>query len=371
MPDNVQINPMASYQDRLAERMVTNGLFNPNASRPWIGNDGQPYITVYNGGDPKSPASYQARPATYGTLRRDEWKQLDEAVLRIAEFRLGAIKDLLDMKLVYNLGNAMATTVLETHTMGNAMDAVASMDGITRSVQDRPTYKYRYMPIPIIHSDFEISARTLESSRRLGNPLDVDAVERGTRKVWEKLERMLISTDAAYADGDKGEDGRNAIYGYLNHPDRNKVAFESSLGWDSASKTAAGILKDVVAMKQASLNAFHYGPWMLYVPTAYETVLDKDYDTTTATGRTIRERIKQIAGVKDIKVMDTLTAGNVSLVEMNTDTVRLVNGMQIQVVQWKSEGNLLNSFKIMCIMVPQIRSDQDGHCGITHMAVSF
>ena len=120
-------------------------------------------------------------------------------------------------------------------------------------------------------------------------------------------------------------------------------------------------------MKQASINAYHYGPWKLYIPVGYETVLDTDYDTTTP-GTTIRERIMKIAGITGITVIDTLTAHNVLLVQMTPDVVRLVRGMGLQNVEWKSEGNFITNYKVMTIQVPQIRSDQEGNSGVVHMS---
>ncbi len=58
-----------------------------------------------------------------GTLRRDEWKQLDDAVLAISRQRLGGIEDLVSNGLVFGLGNAMGTTVLEYHDISDAMTA--------------------------------------------------------------------------------------------------------------------------------------------------------------------------------------------------------------------------------------------------------
>jgi len=353
-------------QGPVANAFATSGRFDPSKMRPWVNPDGRCFVTVYTGGDPKKRESYRNiqinrnELQTYGTLRRDEWKQLDEAVLRISDFRLGGIQDLIDNNLVYNLGNAMGTTVLEYHSISNAMEAVITMDGVTRSQGDRVTYKTHYLPIPIIHSDFEINARALAASRSLGNPLDVDSVERGTRRINEKLEQLLF-TNTTYGFGDKGDDNRNSIYSYLNHPDRNLY----SLGTAWTSDTAANILADVIAMKQKSINAKHYGPWMLYIPTAYETVLDTDYSTDTP-GTTIRERILKIAGIKGVKVVDTLTAGNVLLVQMTSDVVRLVRGMGIQTVEWQTEGQFITKYKVLTIQVPQIRSDQDGHSGIVH-----
>jgi hypothetical protein len=66
--------------------------------------------------------------------------------------------------------------------------------------------------------------------------------------------------------------------------------------------------------------------------------------------------------------VDTLADDNVLLVQMTRDVIRLVQGMGITNVQWKSEGDFIQNFKVLTIQVPQLRSDQDGHCGIVHLA---
>jgi hypothetical protein len=106
---------------------------------------------------------------------------------------------------------------------------------------------------------------------------------------------------------------------------------------------------------------------MLYIPVGYEVMLDKDYDSTYP--GTIRERVLKIDGIKGIKVVDTLPANNVLLVQMTSDVVRLVRGMGIQNIEWQTEGKFINKYKVMTIQVPQVRSDADGHSGIVHFSV--
>ncbi len=192
----------------------------------------------------------------------------------------------------------------------------------------------------------------------MGNPLDTTLAERAARKVNEKLEQMLF-TNITYAFGG------GTIYSYVNHPDVNAVTLSGQ--WDNSGRSGTDILEDVLNMKQSSINAYHYGPWMLYVPTTYETVLDNDYDATTP-GTTIRERILKVSGIKGIKVIDTLPTDNVLLVEMKPETVRLIRGMGIQNVEWQTEGKFITKYKVMTIQVPQIRSDQNGKCGIVKLA---
>jgi len=344
-------------QGSLANYIMTNGRLDSGRLRPFIGSDGRSYISQYKGGDPTKPESYIVSPIqTNATLRRDEWKQLDEAIQPIARERLGGIQDLIDKNLVFNLGNAMGTTVLEYHDVNDSMEAVMTMDGVTRSPGDRPDFGTHYLPLPIIHVDYEINARVLAASRSLGNPLDTTSVEHATRRVAEKLEDLLFtSTSYTYGGG--------TIYGYLNAPNRNEV----TLGTAWSSDTAANILADVFNMKQASIDAKHYGPWALYIPTAYEVTLDKDYDSTTP-GTTIRDRIMKISGIDSIKTIDRLTAANVLLVEMNSSTVRLVRGMGIQNVEWSTEGGMVTKYKVMTIQVPQVRADQEGNSGIVHLS---
>jgi len=315
-------------------------------------------VTVYVGGDRLDPKSYKAVPTNNATLRRDEWKQLDAAIVPIAEDRLTGVNDLVGRGLVYNLGNGMGTIVLEWHDISDAMEAELTMDGVTRGRNDRVVFGHHYLPIPILHVDYEINARELEASRRLGNPLDTSNAERAARKIMEKLEEMFFTdTDYAYGGG--------TIYSYLNHPDRNQVTLTG--GWDDSARTGNVILKDIQALKQASIDAHRYGPWVLYLPGNFEVKMDDDY--TTGYPKGIRERIMEIGGIADVKVIDRLTSDNVLLVEMKSDVVRLVQGFGLRNVQWSEEGEMLFKFKVMTIRVPQIRSDQEGHSGITHGSV--
>lgn len=344
-------------QGQLAGYMASQRRLDPGNMRPFIGNDGRAYVKIYSGGDPLKKESFKTVPIqTNATLRPNEWKQLDDAVMAISRTRLSGIQDLIDNNLVYSLGNAMGTTVLQWDSMHDAMEAAVTMDGVTRSQGDRITYKTNVLPIPIIHVDYEINARVLAASRSLGNPLDTSSAEAAARKVSEKLEEMLF-TNAPYSYGG------GTIYGYLNHPDRSTA----SLGTAWSSDTAANILADVFAMKEASIGKKHYGPWMLYIPVAYEVMLDKDY--AAGYPGTIRERIMAIDGIKGIKVVDTLPAGNVLLVQMTSDVVRLVRGMGIQNIEWQTEGKFVNKYKVITISVPQVRSDADGNSGIVHFSV--
>lgn len=329
-----------------------------NALRPYVNlQDGRSYVTVCKpGADPMKPESYSAQQiGVNATLCRDEWKELDRAVLKASRSRLVGFEDLTSRGLVYNLGNAMATTVFEYNDASNAFTADVSMDGLAKGQNDRMDYATHYIPIPIVHVDYSINLRHLEASRRMGNPLDTNDAEQASRAVAERLEKMLW-------DNTPYTFGGGTIYGYTNHPKRNTYTLAKA--WTAA--TGPEIFKDVLAMKAKSIEDMQYGPWMLYIPQGYEIILEQDYDPASQNVMPIRERIMRIENLQGIKVVDMLPADTVLLVQMTSDTVRVINGIPIQNIMWKTEGNFVENYKVMTIQVPQIRADYYGHSGIVH-----
>ena len=354
MPANIEIFKPGQgmpqiFSGSVGKRLLANDM-NPGILKPYIGNDGRAYYTrIVNG----KAVPVQVMNAT---LRKDEWVQMDEALVRAAEQRLVGVGDLYSRNLVYRIGNGLGKTVLEYEDIDELSAAEITMDAITRANKDRPNYELKYLPLPIVHKDFSFNIRVLSASRTTGQPLDVTTGILAARQVAVKIEQMLFTGSSTYTYGG------GTLYGYLDHPSKNSVTLTQN--WDASGKTGAEILADVLDMKQASINAKHYGPWVLYVPTGYETVLDSDYDTSTP-GTTIRERIMKIEGIQAVKVADHLTANKVVLVQMTEDTVRMVEGMGITTVEWDEGGGFATNYKVMAIMVPQIRADQNGNCGIT------
>lgn len=327
--------------------------------RPYIKDDGKSYILVHKGGDRKDPKNYtEERINVNATLRYDEWRTLDQAVIKIAEQRLVGYSDLRRNGLVTPLGNAMGTTVLTWNEMSDALTATVSMDPTRRGKNDRPDFSTLHIPIPVIHADYEISERVLQESRNRGNGLDTMNAERAARRISEKLEDMLFGAASTMTYGG------GTIYSYFSHPNINTVSYYAT-AWDDSGTDPADILKDVLNMKQASINDKYYGPWMLYIPTAYETVLDDDYKSTDAgMSQTIRQRILAIAGIQGVTVVDRMPAGKVLLVCMNKDVVDLIDGMAMQNVQWDSEGGMIHNYKVMTIQVPRVKADYNSNSGI-------
>jgi uncharacterized linocin/CFP29 family protein len=296
---------------------------------------------------------------TNATLRKDEWKELDEAIVRAKRDRLNGIADLRSRNLVYKLKNGLGTTILEHETVSDMRDAEMTMDGVTRVENDIVKYGLAGLPLPMIHKDFQIGIRKLHASRMRGESLDTTQGEIAARKCAELEETILFQGYSSYEFADY------KIYGYCDFPQRNVVVM--TLRWDDSTKTGKDIVDDVLACKQALIDARHYGPYVLYIPSNYETVVDNDYSADKG-DNTVRDRIKKITGIEDVKVADYLAEDNVVLAEMNKETVRVVEGIPVTTVEWQSEGNMMFHFKVMQITVPELRADQNGRSGVAHLA---
>jgi uncharacterized linocin/CFP29 family protein len=328
----------------------------PNALRPYVGNDERSYITVNDNGKPKAVPLTNAT----ATLRKDDWKVLDSAVVKAAQPRLKAVADIRGAGLTFNIPNGMAKTVLETETQSDINDAIISMDGLRQSEADRPLFELTNLPLPIIHKDFDFSVRQVMVSRNGGSPLDTTTAELAGRKVAETAEKLLLGTYGTYAFGG------GTIYGLTNYTSRltKTMTAPTAVGW-----TPATTVSDVLAMRLQAQQAKHYGPYMLYTSLAWDAYLDRDYSSAKG-DNTLRDRLKAITEIQDVRTLDYLDTAGTSyimlLVQMTSDVVRMVIGMDITTVQWETKGGMQLNFKVMAILVPQLRADQNGNTGIVH-----
>lgn len=327
--------------------------FNVHQNRPFIYN-GKVYVNKPFRDVKTNKMIYKSvKVNTDATLMRDEWIEIDTVVQKIARERLVGIDDLTSRGLTYNLTNALGKTVLEYQDMNDPGEANIDMNATVRGRNDAAVFSTNYLPIPIIYADFDISKRQLEASRNSGDPLDTIMVEAATRRVVEKAEDLLF-TDTTFTFGG------GSITSYISNSNINAVTLDEN--WDASGRTGSEIIQDVKDMKQGSIDANHYGPWVLYIPTSYETTLDDDY--VSGYPKTIRERILEISGIEAIKTADRLADDTVCMVEMKSTNVRLINGFSPMVVQWGGSGGMVQHFKVMMIQVPQIRADKDGNSGI-------
>lgn len=338
-------------QGSVASRLLQNG-FDVRALRPWVGQDGRHYIAQNQAGSAIAVPTLNAN----ATLRKDEWIQLDTAVVRAAKERLRLVADLRGAGLEYSIANGMGKTTLETETMGDITPATISMDPTRKGEADRPEFDLTSLPLPVIHKDFFFNARQVAASR--SNPasnIDTTTAELAARRVAEEAEKLAVGVAPTFSYGG------GTVYGLINSP--NAITTIDLTSPPDSGWTPAVTVAEVLQMRQASMNALHYGPWRLYNSPAWDQYFDADYSAAKG-DNTLRERLQKISGISGVQTLDFLPGYRIVLVQMTSDVVRMVIGMDITTVQWETEGGMRLNFKVLAIMVPQIRADFNGNTGI-------
>ena len=290
---------------------------------------------------------------TNDLLRKDEWQALDTAVIEVQRQRLNGIADLQNRGLTRNLGG-LGVLIDQYEQMSDMGGADVDMSGEAEGDEDTLAYNLANVPIPIIHKEYRINKRRLEASRKLGQAIDTTQAEVASRKVRDKSEEILF----------KGASGivvnGNSLYGYTNHPQR--VTGGVTAAWTNES--SRDILADVESMLSDADANFFFGPFMLYVPTSYWSVLRSDYKSYSE--RTFLERLRQYSEIADVKPADVLPADNIVMVQMTRDVVDLAIGQSVTNVEWMSKGNMVSHYKVMAAWAPRIKSDYNGNCGVVH-----
>lgn len=333
-----------------AAAQLLDNNFDLAALRPWIDKDGKHYCQVL-----ENNARRVVRVAN-ATLRKDEWIELDRQIVEAYQVRLRAVTDLRSRGLQYTVPDGLSKTVLQTERQSDINGAILSMDGTRESERDRPLFDIVNLPLPIVHKDFSFSARQLAASRKGGSPLDMTTARLAARQCAEQIEELLlgVATGITYGGG--------TIYGYTNFPNRNTrtITLPTAGGW-----TPATALDDVLAMRSQAYGDNQFGPYVLYCSPNWDQYMDDDFSSAKG-DNTLRQRLKMIEGIEDVRTLDKLTGYSLVLVQMQQDTARMVVGAEITTVQWESKGGMQVNFKVMGILVPQVRADYDGRCGIVH-----
>lgn len=335
----------------VASRFLANGG-DPNAFRPYVDKQGRSRILVRNASGKIEGVLASNADAT---LRHEEWLSIDQTVLQVARERLKAVEDLRSRGLVHNIPQGLGKTVLFTEKSSDTNDAVLSMDGLRESQNDRQVFEDDFLPLPIAHKDFHFSSRQLLTSRNSGESLDTSMVAESTRKVAEMAEKLLIGSETF------GSFGGGTISGYTNFSSALTESLSTPTG---AATDGANLLADILSMRQSSMDANYFGPWMVYNSPAWDQFIDNDFKANS--DKSIRQRIREVEGIEDVKTLDFMSNFDLIMVQMTSNVVREVVALDIQALQWETKGGMQINFKVMAILVPQLRADYNGNTGIVY-----
>lgn len=291
-------------------------------------------------------------------LRKDDWEQLDEAVVRESRGPATGIQDLRDRELTLDLGG-LGVLISQWETLSEMSGAEQSMKAAASGEKDRGRYELNAVPVPITFKDFDVDIRHAQARQNGPGPdLDTTYAELATRQVVEKLEDTLFNGGDVVLNG-------SDIPGYTTHPNRNPVTLTTR--WPDLTNHEDAI-SDAIAMKQALVDDDFRDRFILYVTPDWEAFLDEDYNANKGT-ETVRERLERISGVEEVKTTLALSGRDEAvMVHMASSVVDLASGAQIMPVQWEVMGGLGSEFKVMAAEAPRVKATQSGKSGIAHLS---
>ena len=292
---------------------------------------------------------------TNEVLRKDEWIQLDNTIIEVARERLIGVADLLKAGLRYDISNGLGTTRLEWETVSDMSPANVDMSGVTPGEEDRVLYGISNLPLPNTHKDFRINIRTLTASRMRGESLDVTQAALSAKLVSESIENSLFN--GGFVSGANG-----TVFGYLTATNRNTGTITA----DWATATGAQIITDVLASITTLVADNMFGPYVIYVP--YDAYIAMGDDFKAESDKTIMQRVMEVPSISAVRPSARMPSDSALFVQMTSDVVDMVVGLQPTTVQWESQGGMQQHFKVMAIMVPRVKNDFALQSGILHLS---
>jgi len=400
--DNVEIDLITNGrgQGEMASQ-IANGRFStgggihfdPGLLRPVIQTDGKKYCRIQTGGmvqNKKDSANYNPNRPEHAMVTEHEyvplqtlinsgivpqthnasalpyqaWQEIDRTIIRASRKRLQAWSDL-ESAETYTI-DGMGTTGLIRDTMTDPGDAKIDMDAVSNDMNDAPLFTSDILPLPIIHAGAFITQRRKAMFEKHGQPFDMMMIEMAGRRCGETLEKMTLGTldlSSTFSIGSDTTFGNNDIYGYRTQPHRIKKTDITS----ASTVTPSAFMEEVLAMIELARAQNFFGPFVLFCSNSFRTLLAQDYyKTVTAAGitdvsRTVRERIQAIDEIARVSTPDYFdSTDELLLVELGSETIRAVNGMDFTPVMWEAQGGAKTMIRVMGIKVPDLRSQYIG-----------
>ena len=285
------------------------------------------------------------------SLPPESWEAMDTAVYQATEDTLTIVQDLLNMGLEYQVDIRA-----KYDTWGIIDDVGSATVGMTPEAQEPESdidAEEDGSPIPIIDDGYSIGFRDepLNADRLPADALDTTKGTVASRHVAEAVEEMFVDADNLQVTGAGGEG--YTLYGITDHPD-------TSTGNTNSDWTIAGnesdIRSDLRAMRAILKNDRNYRPgstgYMVYMGTSYFDELD-DADPEGDGNQTVRDRVENLANIRQVKEADFLADKSVLMFRPTEDVIQVGTAMRPSTVQW--EDPFRDHYRVVASHYPRIK----------------
>ena len=318
-------------------------------------NDAMIYARLSQGDPQRNLEAYDPNILrTNAGLPEAEWDTIDRTVTGIIDKRLTFTNTLKKFGMIdtkYTIGDLL----VKWYRMFDLNEDIKiDMMGDGQTNNERISYDMKAVPLPIFYKDFRIPWRFMESNK--GNRVfDVpgNMLTRYARKIAEGIELMNLNGNSNIVLNGYGIDGATTH--------SNIKTGSMSTHWDD---DPTKVYPDVLKMREAlvSVGFPEDGPYVLFIPSAYNPAMQTDYKAYS--DKTVKQRVLDIDGIKDVVTVSDLAATKVMLMYMTPETMEIAQAMETQTLEWQSNGPFVNNFRLMAAQVPKIYTDTNDQLGI-------
>lgn len=305
-----------------------------------------------------------AMASNQSTLERDEYETLSDRIIRTFKRNLVGLDDLQAQGLTRNI--SLATQVDLWQTVSEVTEADITMDGEDQANNDGIEYTTDGVPVPIVHKDFRIPQRELETSRRMNNDLRTDTAAEVSRAVAEMANQMLFQGWNPAVDTARGDSWQ--VYGYTDSEVSTNVS-GSDFGTEDNIRDA--FVGAIDALTDDNNQEPQGDGFLTYLSQTqyrqYRSAIDPDGDGNL----TVRERVEdefdmELGAVKSVPDY-VLPDGEMVMVNPTPDVVELALAEDMQTLEWTSGSGMTNFYKVLWAGAPEIKTDSRGNVGVAHV----
>ncbi len=250
-------------------------------------------------------------------LSAEQWNELDSLVVRVARQQLVARK-------ILNVFGPLGAGIQAV-----SMDIFASADigevGILGTEETHPVHAEarQFMPLPLIYKDFVLFWRDLETSSRLGTPLELSPAAAAATYVARAEDSLILNGDDALC-----------IQGVMNAEWRNSVPL---LNWDDPGQA----FQNVVNAYEKLIQDDFYGPFALVVSPDMYAKMQRVFDNTGVL------EIEQVRNLMDAGVYQTPVLPDNGVVVISTGPENLdIAISQDMITAYLGPENMNHPFRV-------------------------
>jgi uncharacterized linocin/CFP29 family protein len=259
-------------------------------------------------------------------LGPDEWAAVDQTVIRTAQSVLVA-RRFINLVGPFGPGIEALPNDILSGGGGGVVDLLGTQEGESLRIERR-----RFLPLPLLYKDFWVHWRDLESSRKLGVPLDVGKAAAAAAATAQAEDRLVF-------DGEPSLD----LPGLRTAEGRQTLPMSD---WGSMGRAFGDVVEGVRVLTQAGFT----GPYALAVSPRLYADLNRIFDDS---GVLELEQVEKLArrGVYPTAVLPEPTA---LLVDSGAQNMDLAVGLDLSTAYLES-SNLNHLFRVVESLVLRMR----------------